>query len=201
MPDTTQPISWIESLSSLLRRPGVVFAAQPTPLRHGALTVLLLTVAGWLRVALEIYYTTQDFGQVGRGLLGTAFGIVLAWMGLASLYTVLARVTRGAGAYRRLLAALGLAALPMALTTLLSSLIYLLSPVLIPGWGGDGWMLLHLVVGWIGMTWGWLGFLGFYAVKHGGGLSSAKAAIIVVLIYLMTLSGWLIPFVLPEIFR
>jgi hypothetical protein len=92
---------------------------------------------------------------------------------------------------------MGLAATPMILTSLVSSAIYIISPVVWPELGGADWAPLHTLIGWAGMTWGWPGLLSYYALRHGEGLSPGRAGGIVAAVYLLTLVGWFLLVLVP----
>ena len=124
----------------------------------------------------------------------------MAWVSLTALLHLIARGLSGTGSYRNLLALMGYAAMPMIMTTLVSMVIYIISPVLLPNLGGAGWGPLHTLIGWIGMAWGWPGLLSYYALRHGERLSSGKAGGTVVVVYVLLLLGWFLPVLVPGLF-
>ena len=95
---------------------------------------------------------------------------------------------------------MGYAAIPMILTTLVSIVIYIISPVLLPNLGGAGWGPFHTLIGWIGMAWGWPGLLSYYALRHSERLSVGRAGGIVVVVYILVLLGWFLPVLVPGLF-
>ena len=189
-----------DKLRGMLIQPNQTMATVAPNLSEGALIVVGLIVTAGIRVALEVAYTAGA-GNAGLATAGAAVGIILAWVSLTLLIHLIARALGGTGNYRNLLALMGYAAIPMILTALVSMVIYIISPVLLPNLGGARWGPLHTLIGWIGMTWGWPGLLSYYAIRHGERLSGSKAGGIVVVVYVLLLLGWFLPVLLPGLFR
>jgi len=189
-----------DKLRGMLIQPNQTMATVAPNLSEGALIVVGLIVTAGIRVALEVAYTAGA-GNAGLATAGAAIGIILAWVSLTLLLHLIARALGGTGNYRNLLALMGYAAIPMILTALVSMVIYIISPVLLPNLGGARWGPLHTLIGWIGMTWGWPGLLSYYAIRHGERLSGSKAGGIVVVVYVLLLLGWFLPVLLPGLFR
>ena len=152
-----------------------------------------------IRVALEVAYTAGG-SIVGFAIGGALIGIVMAWVSLTFLLHLIARALGGTGNYRNLLALMGYAAIPMILTTLISIVVYIISPVLLPNLGGAGWGSLHTLIGWIGMAWGWPGLLSYCALRYSERLSAGRAGGIVVVVYILVLLGWFLPVLVPGLF-
>lgn len=187
-------------LRSILTQPNETMATVAPNLGQGALVVVGLIVTAGIRAALEVTYTT-GVSIAGLAIAGSTVGITLAWVSLAALLHLGARALGGTGSYRNLLALMGYAATPMILTTLVSMVLYIISPVLLPNLGGARWSPLHILIGWIGMTWGWPGLLSYYALRHGERLPGRKAGGIVVVVYVLLLLGWFLPVLVPGLFR
>ena len=115
--------------------------------------------------------------------VGVPSGICAAWLVLTALLHLIARTLGGRGRYRDLLALMGYASAPMVLTALVSIVLYIVNSFIsqapTPTW-------------WFGLSWGWLGLLSYYALRHGEQLSSGKAAGVVVLTYILLPLGWLL---------
>lgn len=193
------PSSLGDKLRGLLIQPNQTMATLAPNLGEGVLVVVGLIVTAGIRAALEVAYTA-GVGNAGLAIAGAAIGITMAWVGLTALLHLIARALGGAGSYRILLALMGYTAMPMILTALVSMVIYIISPVLLPNLGGAGWGPLHTLIGWIGMAWGWPGLLSYYALRHGERLSSGKAGGTVVLVYVLLLLGWFLPVLVPDLF-
>ena len=189
-----------DELHGMLIQPDQTMATVAPNLSKGALVVVGLIVTAGIRVALEVAYTAAGI-TVGFAIGGAVIGIVIAWVSLTLLLHLIARALGGTGNYRNLLALMGYAAVPMILTTLVSIVIYVISPVLLPNLGGAGWSPLHTLIGWIGMAWGWPGLLSYYALRHSERLSAGRAGGIVVAVYILVLLGWFLPVLVPGLFR
>ena len=194
------PSSLGDKLRGMLIQPNQTMATMAPNLGEGVLVVVGLIVTAGIRAALEVAYTA-GVGNAGLAIAGAAIGITMAWVGLTALLHLIARALGGAGSYRILLALMGYAAIPMIVTALVSMVIYIISPVLLPNLGGAGWGPLHTLIGWIGMAWGWPGLLSYYALRHGERLSSGKAGGIVVVVYVLLLLGWFLPVLAPGLFE
>jgi len=193
------PSSLGDRLRRMLIQPNQTMATLAPNLGEGVLVVVGLIVTAGIRAALEVAYTA-GVGNAGLAIAGAAISITMAWVGLTALLHLIARALGGAGSYRILLALMGYAAIPMIVTALVSMVIYIISPVLLPNLGGAGWGPLHTLIGWTGMAWGWPGLLSYYALRHGERLSSGKAGGTVVLAYVLLLLGWFLPVLVPDLF-
>lgn len=198
--DKRFPHRLVHSLHGLLTQPSHTLAILTPRLGESFLIVGVLILTAALRGVVEVI-NTEGADRVWWAILGTAFGIVLAWVSLTALFHLIARALGGTGSYANLLALMGYAATPMSLTSLVSLAIYLVSPVLLPNLGGARWGLLHNLIGWIGMTWGWPGVLSYYAIRQCERLSALKAMSIVAVIYILTVVGWFLPVFAPELFK
>ena len=193
------PTTLRDELRGMLIQPDQTMATVAPNLSKGALVVVGLIVTAGIRVALEVAYTAAGI-TVGFAIGGAVIGIVIAWVSLTLFLHLIARALGGTGNYRNLLALMGYAAVPMILTTLVSIVIYVISPVLLPNLGGAGWSPLHTLIGWIGMAWGWPGLLSYYALRHSERLSAGRAGGIVVAVYILVLLGWFLPVLVPGLF-
>src|SRR3990172_11202422 len=189
-----------DELRGMLIQPNQTMATVAPNLSEGALIVVGLIVTAGIRATLEVAYTAGG-NIVGFAIGGAAIGIVMAWVSLTALLHLIARALGGTGKYRNLLALMGYAALPMILTTLVSIVTYIISPVLLPNLGGVVWGPLHTLIGWIGMAWGWPGLLSYYALRHSQRLSVGKAGGIVAVVHILMLLGWFLPVLVPGLFR
>lgn len=193
------PTALRDKLRGMLIQPNQTMATVAPNLMEGALIVAGLIVTAGIRVALEVAYTAGG-SNVGFAIGGALIGIVMAWVSLTLLLHLIARALGGTGNYRNLLALMGYAVISMILTTLVSIVIYIISPVLLPNLGGAGWGSLHTLIGWIGMAWGWPGLLSYYALRHSERLSASRAGGIVVVVYILVLLGWFLPVLVPGLF-
>src|SRR3970040_72344 len=187
------PTSLRDELRGLLIQPNQTMATVAPNLGEGALIVVGLIVTAGIRATLEVAYTAggnivgvrkrimprilpgkprrrrgvnylRTLGFAIGGAVGALIGIVMAWASLTALLHLIARALGGTGKYRNLLALMGYAATPMILTTLVSIVTYIISPVLLPNLGGARWGPLHTLIGWIGMAWGWPGLLRYHVL-------------------------------------
>ena len=193
------PTALRDKLRGMLIQPNQTMATVAPNLMEGALIVAGLIVTAGIRVALEVAYTAGG-SIVGFAIGGALIGIVMAWVSLTFLLHLIARALGGTGNYRNLLALMGYAAIPMILTTLVSIVVYIISPVLLPNLGGARWGSLHTLIGWIGMAWGWPGLLSYCALRYSERLSAGRAGGIVVVVYILVLLGWFLPVLVPGLF-
>ena len=224
------PTSLRDELRGMLIQPNQTMATVAPNLSKGALIVVGLIVTAGIRATLEVAYTAggnivgvrkrimprilpgkprrrrgvnylRTLGFAIGGAVGALIGIVMAWASLTALLHLIARALGGTGKYRNLLALMGYAATPMILTTLVSIVTYIISPVLLPNLGGAVWGPLHTLIGWIGMAWGWPGLLSYHALRHSQRLSVGKAGGIVAVVHILMLLGWFLPVLVPGLFR
>jgi hypothetical protein len=193
------PTALRDELRGMLIQPNQTMATVAPNLSEGVLIVVGLIVTAGIRAALEVAYTARG-NIVGFAIGGAVIGIVMAWVSLTFLLHLIAHTLGGTGKYRNLLALMGYAAIPMILTTLVSIVIYIISPVLLPNLGGAVWGPLHTLIGWIGMAWGWPGLLSYYALRHSQRLPAGKAGGIVVVAHILVLLGWFLPVLVPGLF-
>lgn len=182
------PIPLGHKIRGMLIHPSQTMATASPILGEGVLVVVWLVMTAGLKAALEIAYTT-GLGPAWLAFPGATLGIISAWAGMTALFHLIARLLGGKGSYLNLLALMGYAATPMILTTSISIIIYIISPVLLPDLGGAKWSSLHTLIGWIGMTWGWPGLLSYYALRHGEKISACKAGATIVGAYTLMLLG------------
>ena len=221
------PTALRDELRGMLIQPNQTMATVAPNLCEGALIVVGLIVTAGIRATLEVAYTAGGnivgvrkriiprilpgkpretrgvnyLRTLGFAIGGAAIGIVTAWVSLTALLHLIARALGGTGKYRNLLALMGYAAMPMILTTLVSIVTYIISPVLLPNLGGAVWGPLHTLIGWIGMAWGWPGLLSYHALRHSQRLSVGKAGGIVGVVHILMLLGWFLPVLVPGLFR
>ena len=200
MGEQAVPRSLGDKLRGLLIRPDRTTATLAPNLGEGTLVVMALIVTAGVRAALEVAYTA-GVGDAGLAIAGAAIGITMAWLSLTAALHLIGRALGGRGSYRTLLALMGYAATPMTLTALVSTAIYIVSPMLLPNLGGAGWGSVHTLIGWVGMTWGWPGLLSYYALRHGQRLSRGKAGGTVGAVYILLLLGWFLPMLVPGLFE
>ncbi|MBI5840972.1 MAG: YIP1 family protein [Chloroflexi bacterium] len=190
------PTALRDRLRGMLIQPNQTMATVAPNLTEGALIVVGLIVIAGIRVALEVAYAAKG-NTVGFAIGGAGIGISMAWVSLTLLLRLIARALGGTGNYRNLLALMGYASIPMILTTWVSIVIFIVSPVLLPNLGGTGWSPLHTLIGWIGMAWGWPGVLSYYALRHSQRLSAGRAGSIVAVVHILMLLGWFLPVLVP----
>lgn len=191
--------SYIQKVLGILTQPNATLASIEPKQGESMITVIILYVTVLLKGILELNYLGEK-NRIGWLILGTAFGLIAAWFGLALVYHFVARIFGGAGKYGNTLLLMGYIVVPMIITSFLSLVIYIISPMLKPEWGGSGWDVIHTVIGWGGMLWSWPGILCYYVLRYGERLSSRSAGIIVGIVILVTISGWFLPLIVPGLF-
>jgi hypothetical protein len=191
--------TYFHQLLGILTRPNLTLASIKPKKSGSIITVVVLYVLVLLKGLVELIYIGEQ-NRFGWLILGSAFGLVAAWLGLTTLFHLVARIFGGSGSYGNTLLLMGYIATPMIITAFLSLAIYIITPLLKPEWGGSEWGVAYAVIGWVGMLWSWPGLLCFYVLRYGENLSSLRAGIIVGTVMLVTIIGWFMPALVPAWF-
>ncbi len=189
----------LNRFSNLLLHPNAAFAvlAPRWGESFGIVAALLVSSSVWS--ALNAAYSAEA-ASVGGAVLNTVLGTLAGWLGLVALLYVVGRALNGWGRFEDFLLWMGYAALPMVLLNLVSLLIFLISPVLFPEMGGAGWKDFHMMLGVLGLLWGWPGLLSYFALRYGMRLPVKKAALMITVVLLLILLGSLLPVLFPARF-
>jgi len=193
------PQNYLRKVIGILTQPNTTLALIEVKQGESILTVIILCLTVLLKGILELNYLGEK-NRIGWLIVGTAFGLVAAWVGLTLLYHFVARFLGGSGKFGYTFLLMGYIVAPMIITSFLSLVIYTISPVIKPEWGGTKWTVIHTVIGWLGMIWSWPGILCYYVLRYGECLSSHIAGIIVGMVLLITISGWFLPVIIPGLF-
>jgi len=187
------------SLSVDLRRSVMVVLSLATMAAVLALLVSLDITHIVVRILTTIPGPTISEKGVRRQLLRTAMvlsvvGIPTGWLVFTGLLHGLARLLGGSASYHTMLTLLGYAATPMLVITAASLAI---RTVLLPFPGLVGDTIIYLdtlffLLWCAGMVWGCPGVLSYYALRHGEGLSCAKASGIIALAWVLLLAASLV---------
>ena len=188
--------TYIQKILGILARPNLTLASIELKRTESIIIVVILYVLTFLKGLVELIYIEEQ-NRIGWLIIGSAFGILAAWFSLTILFHLVARIIGGAGSFWNTFLMMGYIATPMLITSFISLVIYIVSPLLKPEWGGAEWGVAHTVIGWVGMGWGWPGILCFYVLRYGESLSRMKAGIIIGTIMLVTIVGWFIPLIVP----
>jgi hypothetical protein len=193
------PQSYLQKVLGILVKPNATLATIELKQGESIVTVIILCVTVLLKGILQLSYLGEE-NHIGWLVIGAAFGLVAAWFGLAFLYHFLARIFGGSGKFGSTLLLMGYIVVPMIITSFLSLVLYIISPMLKPEWDGSEWAVTHTVIGWVGMIWSWPGILCYHVLRHGESLSRRSASIIVGSVMLVTISGWFLPVIVSGLF-
>ncbi len=126
----------------------------------------------------------DSFGFSFIAFLGAFLTTYLTWVFLTIIFYFAAELWGSLAEIMNTAAFVGMAAAPLALTSLASILLTILGPEFIPD---DTDLLLPkigLAISLFGMAWGWPGLLCYYGLKNGARLHPAKAATIALIVFL-----------------
>lgn|GEM_PF-866447 len=121
-------------------------------------------------------------GSFGVGFLSFILSFLLVyvtWVFLTLFMHVIADFWGGLGELPNAASAVGLAAAPMVVTSLLSLLVTGVGHAIMEGDETSVISMVNLILNWLGMVWGWPGVLCYFGLKHGERITRIKAAVIV----------------------
>jgi len=116
--------------------------------------------------------------------LGAFLTTYLTWIFLTVVFYFAAELWGSLAEIMNTAAFVGMAAAPLALTSLASILLTILGPEFIPE---DSELLLPKIglgISLVGMAWGWPGILCYFGLKNGARLHPGKAATITLIVFL-----------------
>ena len=137
---------YVQKVLGILARPNVTLASIKLKPSESILTILVLYMMVLIKGLLELNYMGER-DRMGWLIIGSAFGLVAAWFGLTTLFHFVARILGGSGSYKNTLLLMGYIAVPMIITSFLSLLVYIISPLIMPEWSGMG---LNTHSNWLG---------------------------------------------------
>lgn len=191
--------TYFQKVLGILTRPNLTLATMRLKQSESIIIVVVLYVLVLLKGLVELIHI-QEQNRIGWLIIGSAFGLMLAWFSLTTLFHFIAKIFGGEGRFRNTLLLMGYIATPMVITSFISLVIYIVSLSLNPEWGGAEWDVAQTVIGWVGMIWGWPGILCYYVLRYGENLPSRRAGIVVGAIMLVTIVGWFVPVIFPGLF-
>jgi hypothetical protein len=188
--------TYFQKVLGILTRPKMTLATMQLKQSESIIIVVVLYVLVIIKGLAELIHI-QEQNRIGWLIIGSAFGLMLAWFSLTTLFHLIAKIFDGGGSYWNTLLLMGYIATPMVITSFISLVIYIISLFLKPDWGGVEWDVAQTVIEWIGMIWGWPGILCYFVLRYGESLSSRRAGIVVGIIMLVTIFGWFVPVIIP----
>jgi hypothetical protein len=165
-----------------------------------ALDAVLVVVILILLTALQDVLwaaQSQDAITAGQVIQQVFLGVLLGWGGLSSLFYFIGRLARKVPDFTRLAVLVGVAGMPLLLTTLVSVAITAICLILgITGNVGT-WLQVHTVLSWVGFALGWPGWFSAMALHVALEFKYRTAMIICGALLIMLLASSYLPFILP----
>lgn len=146
-------------------------------------TVSLYAVLASLRSLMDGALAT---GSLGVGVLSFILSFLLVyvtWVFLTLFMHIFADFWGGLGDLPNAASVVGLAAVPMVVTSFLSLIVSGFGHVTLEGNEKSMISLTNVILNWFGMAWGWPGLLCYFGLKHGERLTRIKAAVITVVAF------------------
>jgi hypothetical protein len=178
----------------LLFHPIEFFRSIPIRLTHGLVIVFALITTTFLQKILFSLINKDSIPMAGL-LMESAVNSLLTWIilglfffAVVSSFRVKTRILDFAGA-------IGTASLPLVLTNILSCLILLFFHLFFPESNGASWMILHRILGWMGMALGWPGYYCYLALTEISKIPKKWALVVSAGAFMFLFFGYWLPVV------
>lgn len=149
--------------------------------------ILIVTAYALLASLNTFLSATIKSGSVGFSMisfLGSFLTVYLTWAFLTLIFHLSAEVWGGLGELPNAIAAVGLAAAPLVLTSLVSLLVTVVGDIFIADDPDLVLPKINLATSLIGMAWGWPGILCYFGLKNGERIHDLKAMTIVLFVFI-----------------
>lgn len=176
----------LQRITLLLTSPDYATSeAYRTPnITQGFLIVTVYAVCASFNSFLSAAIKSESVALSFITFISTFFITYFVWIVLTIVLHLAAELWGGLGELPIALAFVGLAAAPMAVTSLASILLTVFGFLLTEDDPDLVFAKIGLVVSLIGMAWGWPGLLCYFGLKNGERLHAAKAATITLIAFI-----------------
>lgn len=178
-------MSLLDRFSLLLTDPDYAMSDQyESPALPDALWIVsLYALFSSLKSLIDGAIVSGSFGVGFLSFIISFLLVYVTWVFLTLFMHVVADGWGGLGELPNAAAAVGLAAAPMILTSLLSLMVSGLGHAVIKGEGSSVISMVNMILNWLGMAWGWPGLLCYFGLKHAEQLTRIKAAVITLIAF------------------
>ena len=185
----------LRTLGKVLQHPRRVFESGSLKASDAVMVVVMLML---LTALQDVLWAAQSRDSIttGQVIQQVFLGVLLGWGGLSSLFYFIGRATRKAPDFTRLAVLVGVAGLPLLLTTLISVVITTICLIFGVTDNVETWLQVHTVLSWVGFALGWPGWFSGLALHVGIGYQYRTALIICSALFILFLAGSYLPFIL-----
>lgn len=162
---------------------------------HQADTLVVILLLMLLTALQEVLWAAQSHVPVSAAevIRQVFLGVLLGWGGLSSLFYFIGRLVKKTPDFTRLAVLVGAAGLPLVVTTLISVLLTTLCLLFGIEGNVESWLLVHTIIGWVGLVLGWPGWFSAMALRAGLNLKWHSALIICGVLLGFLIAGSIFP--------
>lgn len=187
-----QLIVSLKRLPQILFHPDIYFANFRLPLFDGIVVIVILFLGTLFQKLLWVESSTGGL-SIGWALEQAAANSLLVWSIFFTVYYAVSTLFKKNVNPIDLVGWIGSAGLPLAVTTLISALSWLIGRFFNLSLIMPIWLNIQNILAWIGLALSWPGLFGYFLLYDGLKLKKLWAVLIPGGIFAIILLGWFLP--------
>lgn len=192
-------IRWFGQLTSSIKRfpqilfhPATYFPSAQYPLLDSVVVISLLFLVTLFQKLLWIdpSKTNVTFGWV---IEQAAVNSLFVWSVFTSIFYAILAIFKKTTALTEIFGRAGSVGLPLAISTFLSVISLLFVRIIHLPLNMPVWLTAQNILSWLGLAMSWPGLFGYFLLYHGYKLKRTWAALIPGLLFILFITGWILP--------